>query len=153
MKYVGVTHNFNSMDYTDITRFSIGNIYWFKFYEDDLGSLGDVSIGQYVVVDTCRGLAVGRIVRKSDGGINLALNAGMSEEDVTRQVVDVVNIEHIVARNKLIKEVGKAEKAMCDWINKNSIENVYAILADQSVEFKDLLYARDQLVKKLEAEK
>ena len=153
MKYVGVTHNFNSMDYTDITRFSIGRIYWFKFYEDDLGPLDVVSIGQYVVVDTCRGLAVGRIVKKSDGGINLALNAGMSEEDVTRQVVDVVNIEHIVARNKLIKEVGKAEKAMCDWINKNSIEDVYAILADQSVEFKDLLYARDQLVKKLEAEK
>ena len=100
-----------------------------------------------------RGLAVGRIVKKSDGGINLALNAGMSEEDVTRQVVDVVNIEHIVARNKLIKKVGKAEKAMCDWINKNSIEDVYTILADQSVEFKDLLYARDQLVKKLEAEK
>lgn len=153
MKYVGVTHNFNSMDYTDITRFSIGNIYWFKFYEDDLGPLDDVNIGQYVVVDTCRGLAVGRIVKKSDGGINLALNAGMSEEDVTRQVVDVVNVDHIVARNKLIKEVGKAEKAMCDWINKNSIEDVYAILADQSVEFKDLLYARDQLVKKLEAEK
>lgn len=153
MKYVGVTHNFNDVDYTDITRFSIGNIYWFKFYEDDLGPLDDVSIGQYVVVDTCRDLAVGRIVKKSDGGINLALNAGMSEEDVTRQVVDVVNVEHIVARNKLIKEVGKAEKAMCDWINKNSIEDVYAILADQSVEFKDLLYARDQLVKKLEAEK
>lgn len=153
MKYVGVTHNFNDMDYTDITRFSIGNIYWFKFYEDDLGPLDDVIIGQYVVVDTCRGLAVGRIVKKSGGGINLTLNAGMSEEDVTRQVVDVVNIEHIVARNKLIKEVGKAEKAMCDWINKNSIEDVYAILADQSVEFKDLLYARDQLVKKLEAEK
>lgn len=153
MKYVEVTHNFNSMDYTDITRFSIGNIYWFKFYEDDLGPLDDVNIGQYVVVDTCRGLAVGRIVKKSDGDINLALNAGMSEEDVTRQVVDVVNVEHIVARNKLIKEVGKAEKAMCDWINKNSIEDVYAILADQSVEFKDLLYARDQLVKKLEAEK
>lgn len=153
MKYVGVTHNFNDLDYTDITRFSIGNLYWFKFYEDDLGPLDDVSIGQYVVVDTCRGLAVGRIVKKSDGGINLALNAGMSEENVTRQVVDFVNIEHIVARNKLIKEVGKAEKAMCDWINKNSIEDVYAILADQSVEFKDLLYARDQLVKKLEAEK
>lgn len=153
MKYVGVTHNFNSMDYTDITRFSIGNIYWFKFYEDDLGPLDDIRIGQYVVVDTCRGLAIGRIVKKSGGGINLALNAGMSEENVTRQVVDVVNIEHIVARNKLIKEVGKAEKAMCDWINKNSIEDVYAILADQSVEFKDLLYARDQLVKKLEAEK
>ena len=53
MKYVGVTHNFNDMDYTDITRFSIGSLYWFKFYEDDLGPLDDVSIGQYVVVDTC----------------------------------------------------------------------------------------------------
>lgn len=96
MKYVGVTHNFNSLDYTDITRFSIGNIYWFKFYEDDLGPLDDVKIGQPVLVDTGRGFYVGRIVKKS--------NVGMNEEDVTREVISL-----LYARDTLVEKL-EAEK-------------------------------------------
>jgi len=124
MKYVGVTHSFNDTDYTDITRFSIGKIYWFKFYEDDLGPIDEVKIGQHVVVDTCRGLAVGRIVKKSGDGLSLSLNSGMLPEE-----------------------------AMCDWINRNNIEDVYTILAERSEEFKVLLTKRDRLVDKLKAEK
>lgn len=153
MKYVGVTHSFNDTDYTDITCFSIGKIYWFKFYEDDLGPIDEVKIGQHVVVDTCRGLAVGRIVKKSGDGLSLALNSGMLPEKITRQVVDFVNIGPLAARASLTKEVDKAEEAMCDWINRNNIEDVYAILAERSEEFKVLLTKRDRLVDKLKAEK
>ena len=90
MKYVGATHSFNGSDHTDITRFSIRKIYWSKFDEDDLGPLDDVKIGQLVLVDTGRGFSVGRIVKKSSGGFDLALNAGMSEEDVTREVIGLL---------------------------------------------------------------
>lgn len=90
MKYVGVTLSFNGTNYTGNTRFSVGKIYWAKFDEDDLGPLADVKIGQLVLVDTGRGFFVGRIVKKSSGGLNSALSAGMNEEDVTREVIDLL---------------------------------------------------------------
>lgn len=90
MKYVGVMPCFHDTVYTGNTRFSIRKIYWSKFCEDDLGPLDDVKIGQIVLVDTGRGFSVGRIVKKSSGGFNLALNAGMSEEDVTREVIGLL---------------------------------------------------------------
>ena len=64
-----------------------------------------------------------------------------------------MNIGPLAARASLTKEVDKAEEAMCDWINRNNIEDVYTILAERSEEFKVLLTKRDRLVDKLKAEK
>lgn len=90
MKYVGVT---------PITRFNAGRIYWFKFCEDDLGPLDDVKAGQLVLIDTGRGFRPGRIVKRSSGGVNLALKAGMREEDVTREVIALLYDRQVIYRN------------------------------------------------------
>ena len=80
LSFNGVTRSFNGTDYMNI----------FKFDEDDLGPLDDVKIGQPVLIDTGRGFYVGRIVKKSIGGFNSALNAGMNEENVTREVISLL---------------------------------------------------------------
>lgn len=99
MKYVGVTLNFTTLNsngvtlsFNGVTRNFNGTDYMniFKFCEDDLGPLDGVKIGQLVLVDTGRGFSVGRIVKKLSCRFNSALNAGMSEEDVTREVIGLL---------------------------------------------------------------
>lgn len=80
LSFNGVIRSFNGTDYMNI----------FKFDEDDLGPLDNVKIGQLVLVDTGRGFYIGRIVKKLSGGFNSALNAGMNEEDVNREVIDLL---------------------------------------------------------------
>lgn len=84
MKYVGVTLNFTTLNSNGVTLSFNGTDYMniFKFCEDDLGPLDNVKIGQLVLVDTGRGFSVGRVVKKS--------NVGMNEEDVTREVISLL---------------------------------------------------------------
>ena len=105
MKYVGVTLKFTTLNSNCValsfnggTRSFNGTDYMniFKFCEDDLGPLDDVKIGQLVLVDTGRGFSVGRIVKKS--------NVGMNEEDVTREVITL-----LYARDTLVEKL-EAEK-------------------------------------------
>lgn len=105
MKYVGVTLKFTTLNSNCVTlsfngaiRSFNGTDYMniFKFDEDDLGPLDDVKIGQPVLVDTGRGFYVGRIVKKS--------NVGMNEEDVTREVISL-----LYARDTLVEKL-EAEK-------------------------------------------
>lgn len=92
MKYVGVTLKFTTLNSNCVTLSFNGTDYMniFKFDEDDLGPLDDVKIGQLVLVDTGRGFYVGRIVKRLSGGFNSALNAGMNEENVTREVISLL---------------------------------------------------------------
>lgn len=84
MKYVGVTLNFTTLNSNGVTLSFNGTDYMniFKFCEDDLGPLDNVKIGQLVLVDTGHGFSVGRVVKKS--------NVGMNEEDVTREVIGLL---------------------------------------------------------------
>lgn len=84
MKYVGVTLNFTTLNSNGVTLSFNGTDYMniFKFCEDDLGPLDNVKIGQLVLVDTGHGFSVGRVVKKS--------NVGMNEEDVTREVISLL---------------------------------------------------------------
>lgn len=85
MKYVGVT--------LITPRGNVGKIYWFKFYEDELGPLDDVKVGQLVLVDTGRGFQLGRIVKRS---------SGMNKKDVTQQVISLVR-----ARDTIVGDPGR----------------------------------------------
>lgn len=149
MKYLQVTHEYCNGPSLDRKTFPMcGQGYWFKFYEKDLGPLGRVPVGALVVVDTVCGFQLGRVIGYANSE-DEAKEKGCSRK-ILKQVVGVVNTSAYSVRRRRQLAYEKADLELRHWIQKNGLDEVYSILADMSVEFKERLYQRNTLKQKIE---
>ena len=149
MKYLQVTHEYCNGPSLDRKTFPMrGQGYWFKFYEKDLGPIGRVPVSVLVVVDTAYGFQLGRVVEYANSEDDL--RAKGCNRKVLKQVVGVVDTGAYSARRRLQLDYEKADLELRHWIQKNGLDDVYSILADMSVEFKERLYQRNTLKQEIE---
>lgn len=149
MKYLQVTHEYCNGPSLDRKTFPMcGQGYWFKFYEKDLGPLGRVPVGALVVVDTACGFQLGRVIGYANSEAE-ANEKGCSRK-ILKQVVGVINTSAYSVRRRRQLAYEKADLELRHWIQKNGLDDVYSILADMSIEFKERLYQRNTLKQKIE---
>lgn len=148
MKYLQVTHEYCSGPSLDRKTFPTGQGYWFKFYEKDLGPIGRVPVSALVVVDTAYGFQLGRVVEYANSEDDL--RAKGCNRKVLKQVVGVVDTGAYSARRRLQLDYEKADLELRHWIQKNGLDEVYSILADMSIEFKERLHQRNTLKQEIE---
>lgn len=149
MKYLQVTHEYCNGPSLDRKTFPMcGQGYWFKFYEKDLGPLDRVPVSALVVVDTACGFQLGRVIGYANS--EAEANEKGCTRKVLKQVVGVVNTSAYSARRRLQLDYEKADLELRHWIQKNGLDDVYSILADMSIEFKERLYQRNTLKQKIE---
>lgn len=149
MKYLQVTHEYCNGPALDRKTFPMcGQGYWFKFYEKDLGPLGRVPVGALVVVDTACGFQLGRVIGYANSE-DEAKEKGCSRK-ILKQVIGVVNTSAYSVRRRRQLAYEKADLELRHWIQKNGLDDVYSILADMSIEFKERLYQRNILKQKIE---
>lgn len=152
MKYLQVTHEYcNGPSLDRKTLPTCGQGYWFKFYEKDLGPVGWVPVGALVVVDTVRGFQLGRVIGYANNESELK-EKGYSRK-VLKQVIAVVNTGAYSARRRLQPDCEKADLELRHRIQKNGLDDVYSILADMSIEFKERLHQRNTLKPEIEQDK
>ena len=148
MKYLQVTHEYCSGPSLDRKTLPTGQGYWFKFYEKDLGPIGRVPVSALVVVDTAYGFQLGRVVEYANSEDEL--KAKGCNRKVLKQVVGVVDTGAYSARRRLQLDYEKADLELRHWIQKNGLDDVYSILADMSIEFKERLHQRNTLKQEIE---
>lgn len=146
MKFLEITHELSS-DSAWIVR-----TYWFKYYESELGPLENVEGGQYVVVDTQHGLAIGRVVSKDPDGTRLKALAGMKPEDVTRQVVTVFDTKNLERRKKRETDFAEVNEELKQKFFSEGLEKGYIALSIVYPEFRELLQRRSRIAKELAGE-
>lgn len=149
MKYLQVTHEYCNGPSLDRKTFPMcGQGYWFKFYEKDLGPIGRVPVSALVVVDTACGFQLGRVIGYANSE-DEAKEKGCSRK-ILKQVIGVVNTSAYSVRRRRQLAYEKADLELRQWIQKNGLDDVYSILADMSIEFKERLYQRNILKQKIE---
>ena len=124
MKYVKVSHEYNAPAKFDAADYLFDWVpgFWFELPEDILGELNDAPLGRYVVVNTCKGLTVGRIVDEANDLDGIEQVDGKKKKP-TQPVVDLISARALKAFHKAyqrkadIKEY-KSISEQIDALNK-----------------------------------
>ena len=128
MKYVKVSHDYNTAAAFNTADYLFGWVsgFWFEFPEDILGDLSDVPIGRHVVVNTRKGLTVGRIVDTANDLDGIERVEGKKEKP-TQPVVDIIDPRALKAFHKAYQRKAdtkeyKSISERIDALNKKRID-------------------------------
>lgn len=117
MKYVKVSHGYNTPAKLDAADYLSDWVpgFWFEVPEDILEELKDAPLGRYVIVNTCKGLTVGRIVDAANDPEGIEQVDGEKIKP-TQPVVDLVSARSLKTFQRAHQR--KVDVKECEIISK-----------------------------------